>query len=116
MNMQDRVAPGGAATSPEEIEQRLAAQRRDLAASVDALAERVSPRAQARAAGEQLGAQAGRALTSARDRVEDLRDCVRTTLEGARQGRAPSLKRVAGAAGGAIAAAAVLGALISRRR
>ena len=44
--------------TPEQIEERLARQRRELAADVDALAERVAPQARARAAGEELSARA----------------------------------------------------------
>ena len=44
--------------TPEQIEERLARQRRELADDVDALAERVAPQARARAAGEELSAKA----------------------------------------------------------
>ncbi|ERH23406.1 hypothetical protein HMPREF1979_01805, partial [Actinomyces johnsonii F0542] len=45
---------GSEALSPEQIEERLRAQRVALAASVDELAARADPRAQAREAGEHL--------------------------------------------------------------
>ena len=46
------------ALSPEQIEERLRAQREALAASVDEFASRVDPRTQAREAGEHLREQA----------------------------------------------------------
>ena len=49
---------GSGSLSPEQIEERLRAQREALAASVDEFASRVDPRTQAREAGEHLREQA----------------------------------------------------------
>ena len=49
---------GSGSLSPEQIEERLRAQRVALAASVDEFASRVDPRTQAREAGEHLREQA----------------------------------------------------------
>ena len=51
-------AAGSGSLSPEQIEERLRAQRAALAASVDEFASRVDPRTQAREAGEHLREQA----------------------------------------------------------
>uniref|UniRef100_UPI0025D9B90D DUF3618 domain-containing protein n=1 Tax=uncultured Actinomyces sp. TaxID=249061 RepID=UPI0025D9B90D len=51
-------AAGSESLSPEQIEERLRAQREALAASVDEFASRVDPRTQAREAGEHLREQA----------------------------------------------------------
>ena len=51
-------AAGSGSLSPEQIEERLRAQREALAASVDEFASRVDPRTQAREAGEYLREQA----------------------------------------------------------
>ena len=51
-------AAGAGPLSPEQIEERLRAQREALAASVDEFASRVDPRTQAREAGEHLREQA----------------------------------------------------------
>ena len=51
-------AAGSGSLSPEQIEERLRAQREALAASVDEFASRVDPRTQAREAGEHLREQA----------------------------------------------------------
>ena len=47
-------AAGSGSLSPEQIEERLRAQREALAASVDEFASRVDPRTQAREAGDVL--------------------------------------------------------------
>ena len=49
---------GSGSLSPEQIEERLRAQREALAASVDEFASRVNPRTQAKEAGEHLREQA----------------------------------------------------------
>ena len=87
--------------TPEQIEERLARQRRELAADVDALAERVAPRARARAAGEELSVRAHETV----DR-----------LERAQNGDPESIRVVAAVAGGVVAGAALLGVLIGRSR
>ena len=51
-------AAGSGSLSPEQIEERLRAQREALAASVDEFASRADPRTQAREAGEHLREQA----------------------------------------------------------
>ncbi|WP_309322959.1 DUF3618 domain-containing protein, partial [Actinomyces stomatis] len=51
-------ATGSRSLSPEQIEERLRAQRVALAASVDEFASRVDPRTQAKEAGEHLREQA----------------------------------------------------------
>lgn len=58
------------AATPEEIEERLRAQRASLAASIDELISRVDPRAQARLTGEDLREQAETRLTALRDQTE----------------------------------------------
>ena len=95
--------------TPEQIEERLARQRRELAADVDALAERVAPQARARAAGEELSAKAHETVDSLRARAESLR-------ERAQNGDPESIRVVAAVAGGAVAGAALLGVLIGRSR
>ena len=49
---------GAGSLSPEQIEERLRAQREALAASVDEFASRIDPRTQAKEAGEHLREQA----------------------------------------------------------
>ena len=49
---------GSGSLSPEQIEERLRAQREALAASVDEFASRIDPRTQAKEAGEHLREQA----------------------------------------------------------
>ena len=51
-------AAGSGSLSPEQIEERLRAQREALAASVDEFASRIDPRTQAKEAGEHLREQA----------------------------------------------------------
>lgn len=102
--------------TPEQIEERLARQRRELAADVDALAERVAPQARARAAGEELSARAHATVDSLRARAESLRERARDHIERAQDGDAESIRVVAAVAGGVVAGAALLGVLISRSR
>ena len=102
--------------TPEQIEERLARQRRELAADVDALAERVAPQARARAAGEELSAKAHETVDSLRARAESLRERARDRLERAQNGDPESIRVVVAVAGGAVAGAALLGVLIGRSR
>lgn len=113
--------------TPEQIEERLAHRRRELAADVDALAERVAPQARARAAGEELRTRthetadslrtrAHETADSLRTRAKSLRDRARDHVERARDGDAESIRVVTAVAGGVVAGAALLGVLISRSR
>lgn len=102
--------------TPEQIEERLARQRRELADDVDALAERVTPQARARAAGEELSAKAHETVDSLRARAESLRERTRDHIERAQNGDPESIKVVAAIAGGVVAGAALLGVLIGRSR
>ncbi len=102
--------------TPEQIEERLARQRRELAADVDALAERVAPRARARAAGEELSIRAHETVDSLRARAGSLRERARDHIERAQDGDAESIRVVAAVAGGVVAGAALLGVLIGRSR
>lgn len=101
-------------STPEEIEARLNATRTQLAASVDALVERVSPQAQARAAGEQLGARLAQSRDRLVDQVSGLRRRTVETIDQALAGDKDALRTVAVVAGGALAVTAALGSL--RRR
>lgn len=58
------------AETPEQIEERLRAQRASLVASIDELINRVDPRTQARMASEDLREQAETRLTTLRDQTE----------------------------------------------
>ena len=80
------------------------------------LAERVAPRARARAAGEELSARAHETVDSLRARAESLRERARDHLERAQDGDAESIRVVAAVAGGVVAGAALLGVLIGRSR
>ena len=91
-------------------------QRRELAADVDALAERVAPRARARAAGEELSVRAHETVDSLRARAGSLRERARDHIERAQDGDAESIRVVAAVAGGVVAGAALLGVLIGRSR
>lgn len=104
-----------AAETPEQIEERLAAQRRALSSTVDELAARVDPRVQAREAGVELRARAQERADDLRSRLDDLRDRARDTLERAQDGDSEAIGIVAAVAGGAVAAGLVLGRLIARR-
>lgn len=94
---------GEPAATPEQIEERLRAQREALASSIDELVRRLDPRAQARLAGEDLREQAEARLSALREqtgtRVEDLRARglsagarAREGLDRARSGGAQRLK------------------------
>ena len=116
------------ALSPEQIEERLRAQRVALAASVDELAARADPRTQAREAGEHLREQA----TARADRLREqaaagadrlleearrLADRAEQTWERAKQGDSEATSAVAKAAavaGGVVTAGIVL-ARVARR-
>ena len=125
--------------SPEQIEERLRAQREALAASVDEFASRVDPRTQAREAGEHLREQASaradhlreQAVAGAgrlRERAEAgagrLREEVRRwaeqaeeTWERAKQGDSEAtstLAKAAAVAGGVVTAGIVLSRLVRR--
>lgn len=99
--------------TPEEIEAHLRDTRAQLAASVDALAERVTPQAQARAAGEQLGARLAQERDRVVDRVCELRRRAAQTIEQVQAGDDEALRTLAVVAGGAVAAIA-LGSLLRR--
>ena len=119
---------GSESLSPEQIEERLRAQRLELAASVDEFAARMGPRAQAREAGEHLREQASAKADHLREQAaagaDRLREEARRwaeqaeeTWERAKQGdaEAPSaLAKAAAVAGGVVAAGIVLSRL-SRR-
>nr|WP_300339501.1 DUF3618 domain-containing protein [Actinomyces sp.] len=102
------------ARTPEEIEARLAAQRADLAASVDALADRVSPSAQVREAAQEVKTNARELGQSLRDLGSDLREHATRTVSQACEGEPEALKALA-VAGGALVAAAAVGITIARR-
>lgn len=113
---------GSEALSPEQIEERLRAQRVALAASVDELAARADPRTQAREAGEHLREQATaradrlREQTAAgadrlRKEARRLADRAEQTWERAKQGDSEATSTVAKAAavaGGVVTAGIVL--------
>ena len=113
---------GSEALSPEQIEERLRAQRVALAASVDELAARADPRTQAREAGEHLReqatAQADRLREQAaagadrlREEARRLADRAEQTWERAKQGDSEATSAVAKAAavaGGVVTAGIVL--------
>ena len=114
--------------SPEQIEERLRAQREALAASVDEFASRVDPRTQAREAGEHLREQAsakaehlreqavagaGRLREGARRWAEQAEE----TWERAKQGDSEAsskLAKAAAVAGGVVTAGIVLTRLARR--
>ena len=113
---------GSEPLSPEQIEERLRAQRMELAASVDELAARADPRTQAREAGEHLREQATaradrlREQTAAgadrlRKEARRLADRAEQTWERAKQGDSEATSTVAKAAavaGGVVTAGIVL--------
>ena len=121
-------AAGSGSLSPEQIEERLRAQREALAASVDEFASRVDPRTQAREAGEHLREQAsakadhlreqavagaGRLREGARRWAEQAEE----TWERAKQGDSEASSRLAKAAavaGGVVTAGIVLTRLARR--
>ena len=111
MSSQEQTAR---AETPEEIEARLAAQRADLAASVDALAGRISPTTQVREAVEGAKASARGLGQSLRERGADLQARARQAVSEAREGDPEAVKTLA-VAGGALVTAATVGLAIVRR-
>ena len=121
-------AAGSGSLSPEQIEERLRAQREALAASVDEFASRVDPRTQAREAGEHLREQASAKADHRREQAEAgagrLREGARRwaeqveeTWERAKQGDSEASSRLAKAAavaGGVVTAGIVLTRLARR--
>ena len=115
-------AAGSGSLSPEQIEERLRAQRAALAASVDEFASRVDPRTQAREAGEHLREQASaradhlreQAAAGAgrlREEARRLAEQAEETWERAKQGDSEATSAVAKAAavaGGVVTAGIVL--------
>ena len=116
------------ALSPEQIEERLRAQRAALAASVDEFASRVDPRAQAREAGEHLREQASARADHLREQAaagagrlrEEARrwaEQAEETWERAKQGDSEAtstLTKAAAVAGGVVTAGIVLSRLARR--
>ena len=121
-------ATGSRSLSPEQIEERLRAQRVALAASVDEFASRVDPRTQAKEAGEHLREQAAAGAGRLREQAEAgagrLREEARRwaeqaeeTWERAKQGDSEASSRLAKAAavaGGVVTAGIVLTRLARR--
>ena len=121
-------AAGSGSLSPEQIEERLRAQREALAASVDEFASRVDPRTQAREAGEHLREQASAradhlreqaAAGAGRLREEAHRwaEQAEETWERAKQGDSEAtstLAKAAAVAGGVVTAGIVLSRLARR--
>ena len=130
---------GSGSLSPEQIEERLRAQREALAASVNEFASRVDPRTQAREAGEHLReqasaradhlreqavARAGRLREQAEAGAGRLREETRRwaeqaeeTWERAKQGDSEAtstLAKAAAVAGGMVTAGIVLSRLARR--
>ena len=121
-------AAGSESLSPEQIEERLRAQRAALAASVDEFASRVDPRTQARGAGEHLREQASaradhlreQAAAGAgrlREEARRLAEQAEETWERAKQGDSEAtsaLAKAAAVAGGVVTAGIVLSRLARR--
>ena len=121
-------ATGSGSLSPEQIEERLRAQRVALAASVDELAARVDPRTQAREAGEhlreqasaradQLREQAAAGAGRLREEARRLAEHAEQTWERAKQGDSEAtsaLTKAAAVAGGVVTAGVVLARLTRR--
>ena len=121
-------AAGSESLSPEQIEERLRAQREALAASVDEFASRVDPRTQAREAGEHLREQASaradhlreQAAAGAgrlREEARRLAEQAEETWERAKQGDSEAtsaLAKAAAVAGGVVTAGIVLSRLARR--
>ena len=121
-------AAGSGALSPEQIEERLRAQRAALAASVDEFASRVDPRTQAREAGEHLREQASARADHLREQAaagagrlrEEARrwaEQAEETWERAKQGDSEAtstLAKAAAVAGGVVTAGIVLSHLARR--
>ncbi|WP_314932398.1 DUF3618 domain-containing protein [Actinomyces oris] len=114
-------AAGSGSLSPEQIEERLRAQREALAASVDEFASRVDPRTQAREAGEHLREQASAKADHLREQAAAgagrLREQAEETWERAKQGDSEAsskLAKAAAVAGGVVTAGIVLTRLARR--
>ena len=121
-------AAGSGSLSPEQIEERLRAQRAALAASVDEFASRVDPRTQAREAGEHLREQASARADHLREQAaagagrlrEEARrwaEQAEETWERAKQGDSEAtstLAKAAAVAGGVVTAGIVLSRLARR--
>ena len=119
---------GSGSLSPEQIEERLRAQRAALAASVDEFASRVDPRTQAREAGEHLREQASARADHLREQAvagagrlrEETRrwaEQAEETWERAKQGDSEAtstLAKAAAIAGGVVTAGIVLSRLARR--
>ena len=121
-------ATGSRSLSPEQIEERLRAQRVALAASVDEFASRVDPRTQAKEAGEHLREQASAKADHLREQAaagaDRLREEARRwaeqaeeTWERAKQGdsEATSTLAKAAAVAGAVVTAGVVLTRLARR-
>ena len=119
---------GSGSLSPEQIEERLRAQREALAASVDEFASRIDPRTQAKEAGEHLREQASAKADHLREQAEAgagrLREGARRwaeqaeeTWERAKQGDSEASSRLAKAAAvaGAVVTAGVVLTRLARR-
>lgn len=121
-------AAGAESLSPEQIEERLRAQRVALAASVDELAARVDPRTQAREAGEhlreqasaradQLREQAAAGAGRLREEARRLAEQAEETWERAKQGDSEAtsaLTKAAAVAGGVVTTGIILARLARR--
>ena len=121
-------AAGSESLSPEQIEERLRAQRAALAASVDEFASRVDPRTQAREAGEHLREQASaradhlreQAAAGAgrlREEARRLAEQAEETWERAKQGDSEAtsaLAKAAAVAGGVVTTGIILARLARR--
>ena len=115
-------ATGSGSLSPEQIEERLRAQRVALAASVDEFASRVDPRTQAKEAGEHLREQASAKADHLREQAaagagrlrEEARrwaEQAEETWERAKQGDSEAtsaLAKAAAVAGGVVTAGVIL--------
>ena len=119
---------GSGSLSPEQIEERLRAQREALAASVDEFASRVNPRTQAKEAGEHLREQAAAGAGRLREQAEagagrlheEARrwaDQAEETWERAKQGdsEATSALAKAAAVAGAVVTAGIVLSRLARR-
>ena len=125
---EDAGAAGSGSLSPEQIEERLRAQREALAASVDEFASRIDPRTQAKEAGEHLREQASAKAEHLREQATAgagrLREGARRwaeqaeeTWERAKQGDSEAsskLAKAAAVAGGVVTAGIVLTRLARR--
>ena len=121
-------AAGAESLSPEQIEERLRAQRVALAASVDELAARVDPRTQAREAGEhlreqasaradQLREQAAAGAGRLREEARRLAEQAEQAWERAKQGDSEAtsaLTKAAAVAGGVVTTGIILARLARR--